>query len=86
MKFRTKSIEVEELHSISENIGLLSIEHRSFQIDKRLFDLLFEPVEEELEKHETFQCEECSNDFPLSVLYTDPDGLSLCKTCYDDCN
>lgn len=82
MKYKTKSVEVEadkanNVNYYVDGIGFIEISQ---------FDKLFEPAEEESEKHETFQCEECSNDFPLSVLYTDPDGLSLCKTCYDDCN
>lgn len=81
MKFKTKNLTVDDLHSIGENIGLLSIGERSFQVDKRLFDLLFEPLEEESEKQETYVCHACINEFAVSLL--EITGTSFCKKCLE---
>lgn len=84
MRFKTRDLIIE-----SEKIGSVGYivnSHKGLYINKTIFDLIFEPVEEESDKQETFRCSDCKREFLLEAnpASIDSETEFICVDCAEN--
>lgn len=85
MKYKTKEIVVETEDAVNPEFGNVYISHvqGSGFINKHMFDLLFEPLEED--KQETLKCSKCKREYSgFNTSLTYDAGLIFCVECYNN--